>query len=76
MDPIVLAALLKEAEAAYHSLMTGTSARVVVDQNGDKVEFTPANSTKLAGYITQLQLALGISPAGGARPAGPAMFFF
>lgn len=50
---------LTAAEAAYHQLMIGQSARVVVDQNGERVEYTPANSTKLSAYINDLKRQLG-----------------
>ncbi len=50
---------LDAAETAYHTLMLGQSARVVVDQNGERVEYTPANSTKLAAYINELKRQLG-----------------
>lgn len=39
--------------------MIGQSARVVVDQNGERVEYTPANSTKLSAYINDLKRQLG-----------------
>jgi hypothetical protein len=41
---------LVEAEEAYHSLMTGTQAKVVVDQNGERVEFTASNASCLHIY--------------------------
>lgn len=47
---------LAEAEAAYHALLTGTMARVVVDQNGERVEFTAAKKADLYGYIQELRL--------------------
>lgn len=50
-----LAARLTQAESAYHKLLTGTSARVVVDQNGERVEFTAANRSALYGYILDLR---------------------
>lgn len=49
------AELLVEAEAAYHKLMTGTLARVFVDQNGERVEYVSANASKLAAYIQSLK---------------------
>lgn len=55
---------LTQAEDAYHQLMLGQSARVVVDQNGERVEYTPANSTKLAAYITELKRQLGTVTSG------------
>jgi hypothetical protein len=47
--------LLFEARNAYHALVTGQAPRVVVDQNGEKVEFTPANKSALSQYITSLE---------------------
>ena len=54
-ERVVITARLAEAQKAYHSLQIGTSARVVVDQNGERVEFTATNSTKLKAYIQELQ---------------------
>lgn len=57
---------LVEAEAAYHALMIGGSARVVVDSSGERVEYTSANSAKLAQYIEKLKnLIAGSSTHGG-----------
>ena len=75
--PAIIAtnSLLNEARKAYHSLMTGTSARVVVDQNGERVEFVAANKQALLAYITQLEQQLGvpcgteISPSSAYHPA-------
>lgn len=50
-----LEAWLAEAEAAYHQLQIGTSARVVVDQNGERVEYTSANRSALLAYIQSLK---------------------
>jgi len=49
---------LKDAQSQYHALMTGQAARVVVDQNGERVEFVPASSGKLNMYISALRLQL------------------
>jgi phosphopantetheine adenylyltransferase len=49
------ATLLNQAQVAYHSLMTGGMARVVVDQNGERVEFTAARKADLYAYIQELQ---------------------
>ena len=67
--------LLKEAKAAYHNLMLGTSARVVVDQNQERVEYTSANAPRLAAYIVQLQ-ALYDSETGAVKVSGPAGVIF
>lgn len=64
---------LTAARDAYHALMTGKSPRVIVDQNGERVEFTATNATRLYNYIKHLEQAV----AGPARPNnGPAQFFF
>ena len=52
---MTLAEKIEDAEKSLHNLQTGKSARVVVDQNGERVEFTPANSSKLAAYIADLK---------------------
>lgn len=78
-DPIVLAAKqrqLAEARAAYHNLVIGQSARVIVDQNGERVEFTAANKQALAAYITELAIAVGECSGGALRAARPASFIF
>lgn len=64
--------LLAEAEKAYHGIMTGGGVRVVVDQNGERVEFGSANRLALVSYINQLRAELGLCPMGGvvARPMG------
>ena len=46
---------LQAARDAYHKLMTGQMARVIVDQNGERVEFVAANASKLLAYIKQLE---------------------
>lgn len=61
-------ALLKEAEQAYHNLMTGT-ATVRVKKDGREVEFGRADANKLKAYIEQLKAELGIATR-RRRPAG------
>jgi hypothetical protein len=62
------AELLAQAKAAYHDLMIGQSARVVVDQNGERVEYTAANAARLAAYIQYLENL--ITPKTVRGPAG------
>ena len=66
---------LDAARAAYHNLMTGAAARVIVDQNGERVEFVVANAPRLAAYIAKLEAecAVGVRPP---RPQVPFGFFF
>lgn len=62
---------LDEAKREYHALMVGLKARVVVDANGERVEFTVANRAALLAYIQELEAQLV-----GVRTSGPARVFF
>lgn len=68
--------LLAEARAAYHKLVTGLSAREVVDQNGERVTFTAANRSALYNYILELETQLNPTPIGQAPLNGPMGFTF
>lgn len=61
---------LDEARAAYHALHTGSMARVVVDQDGQRVEFVAANASKLYAYIQSLEGQVTPPASGYAGPAG------
>lgn len=65
---MTLAEKLAEAEAAYHSLVTGTQPKVVVDQNGERVEYTAASATRLYLYIQQLKREITPVTAAPNRP--------
>lgn len=56
---------LREAQEALHLLNLGQSARVFVDQNGERVEYTPANRAALERYVSQLELAVAAERSGG-----------
>jgi len=62
---------LAEAESEYHALMTGLKPRVLVDRNGERVEYTAANAAKLLRYIESLRAMVGTSDR-----IGPARVFF
>lgn len=62
---MTLAEKLADAKAAFHDLVTGKKPRVLVDQNGEKIEFTVANRDALAAYIADLERQ--ISGSGGGR---------
>ncbi len=64
---------LTEAETAYHDLMTGRSARVFVDQNGERVEYVSANAYRLATYIQELKRR--IAAASGTTTGRPMRAF-
>ena len=66
--------LLDEARAAYHKLQMGLSAKVVVDMNGERVEFSAANKANLYNYIVMLNAQLNPATVPGCD--GPAGFLF
>lgn len=69
-------AQLREARTAYHALITGTMARVVVDQNGERVEFVASNRTGLYNYIQKLEAELAAASGCAPLVSGPARFIF
>lgn len=66
-EKLALEADLADAKKQYHLLLTGQQARVYVDQNGERVEFTSANRGALLKYIDSIERKL----AGSSRPSGP-----
>lgn len=58
-DTETLRERLAEAEKAYHELRIHGGVRVLVDQNGERVEYTPTTASRLRAYIAELKLALG-----------------
>lgn len=76
-----LKSMLSDAHDALHSLRTGRQVRVVVDQNGDRVEFTAANQSGLITYINQIDTALASKGCVGCAStfnpySGPINFIF
>jgi hypothetical protein len=45
---------LDAAQAAYNRLVTGAAARVVMDTDGSRIEYTAANRSSLYAYILTL----------------------
>lgn len=64
-----------EAEEAYHNLMTGNMPRVVVDQNGERVEFTSTNAPRLLMYVNKLKAEID-ALSNPTTSRGPARFIF
>lgn len=68
-DLAQLQAWLAEAQNAYHTVMLGGGVTVVVDQNGERIEYGRANAASLAKYIASLQAQinslLGVAVTGG-----------
>jgi len=53
-DCNTVAQRLAEAQQAYHDIMIGGAVSRFVDQNGEQVQYTRANSTLLGIYIQKL----------------------
>lgn len=59
---------LREAELAQHRLMMGEQVVSVRDSNGDTVQYSSANASRLAAYIQWLKSelnALTLQPLNG-----------
>lgn len=65
---------LDAAREAYHNLITGRMARVVVDQNGERVEFVATNAFRLQAYIKELEAECAAQSQ--PRVRGPLGFLF
>lgn len=73
--PSITLVQLAQMEQDYRDIISGNKARVIVDQNGERVEFTSANIARLYQYIVE-QKALLNPCAGRARPNRPMGFVF
>lgn len=67
---MTVAEQLADAKAQYHLLVTGTLAKVYVDQNGERIEYTSANRSALRAYIQELEHAVV-----GTRPGPMGVIF-
>ena len=72
MAHLTNAEMLEAAQHAMHELRTGRSARVVVDQNGERVEYTSTNLAGLRAYIDELTRLV----AGETLTRGPLRPYF
>lgn len=75
-DLTALTAQYEAAKLAYHNLMTGKMPRVIVDQNGERVEFTATNRTGLLNYIKELEQKLGYPGCSAGSQPQPLRFVF
>lgn len=65
--------MLNDAVEARHRLLTGQATTVVVDQNGERLEFNKVNLDKLDKYIAEIEAELGLNTRNTHYPLG---FFF
>lgn len=54
-------ARITKLEAAYDELISGQAIKKFVDQNGEQVEYSVANSSKLLDLINQLKAMIDCS---------------
>ena len=64
-----------QMRADYLLLVSGKMARVIVDQNGERVEFTAANAVRFYALITEAETCLNPGAA-TPRPNKPMEFYF
>jgi hypothetical protein len=69
---MILSEQLVQARTEYHNLIVGLKARVYVDQNGERIEYTAANASRLQAYILDLERQLGSAN----RHPGPLRVYF
>lgn len=74
-QPSITLVQLAQMEQDYRDIISGNKARVIVDQNGERVEFTSANIARLYQYIVE-QKSLLNPCAGRRRPNRPMGFVF
>lgn len=76
VDPTSCPADLVAARAALKKLLTGQMARVVVDQNGERVEFSAVNLQALKDWIAALDAVCGATASAEPLPNRPIGFTF
>lgn len=69
-DLALLKKRLCDAEEALHEITLGRHLRVVVDHNGERVEYTAANRSALRLYIQELKDQIAVCE-GGSKGGGP-----
>lgn len=71
-----IAQRLAEARQAYHDIMIGGAISRFVDQNGEQIQYTRANSSLLAAYITRLEAEEARCTGAATAYRGPLRFTF
>lgn len=73
LDKQIIRQRLAVAYEQYDKLITGRAPRVLVDQNGERLEYTAANAERLERYIASLEAKLADHPS-TQRVIGPLYF--
>lgn len=66
---------IKSLESDYEALLAGRKTRVLVDQNGERIEFNAGDSRRLFVYIQSLKSIFAtecaLAPRAVSRPIRP-----
>ncbi len=73
MDKLIIRKRLNVAYEQYDKLITGRAQKVIVDQNGERIEYAIANADRLERYIASLEAQLAGHPS-AMRVIGPLYF--
>lgn len=65
---------LIEAEGAYHDMVIGRGIARVRDANGEEIQYSKADPSRLLAYIADLKAQIG--GTGTVCPSGPMRVFF
>lgn len=77
VDCAALAARIQSLETAHDDLIAGRKARVLVDQNGERIEFNGGDARRLWSHIQSLKYTYGKECTTCAKPASrPILPFF
>lgn len=71
--------MLREAEQAYFQISMGKNVIIVIDQNGERVEYQKANLSQLADLIRKMKLELtscGLLGGGNNNAHRPLRIYF
>lgn len=77
MDKLAqLRALHADAFAKYHQLRTGQTARVYVDQSGERIEYSAVKASSLRAYVLELEHQIADLESGRSSYNGPMFYRF
>lgn len=64
---LLLDSKIKDLVIQYEDMISGRKARVLVDQNGERIEYNAGNVTRLATYIAQVKSEYDKNCGSGAK---------
>ena len=64
----ITAGQIHELKAQYYRLISGGGVSVVIDQNGERIEYAKGDAGRLWAYITSLEAQLNADNLKAIRP--------